>query len=173
MSLQTKISMFLLQSLDGIIAKKQGDSLDWGSFEDKEHFRSKTKQMGIMIMGSNLYKVMPEHAFDKRLTYVLTSNPNVLRKQKNVEFFSGKPAELVELLSRKGFHEAALVGGGLIYGSFLKEKLVDEIWVTIAPKIFVEGVFGYGKEKLDTDLELLEISKLGKGEILARYRVRK
>lgn len=173
MSFQTKISMFLLQSLDGIIAKKQRDNLDWGSFEDKEHFRSKTKQIGTMIMGSNLYKIMPEHAFDKRITYVLTSNPSALRKQKNVEFFSGKPAELVELLSQKGFHEAALVGGGLIYGSFLKANLVDEIWVTIAPKIFVEGIFGYGKEKLDVDLDLLEVSKLGKNEILARYRIKK
>lgn len=171
MPFKTKISMFLLQSLDGVIAKNQTDNLSWGSPEDKEHFRSKTKQIGTMIMGSKLYKVMPEHAFDQRKTFVLTSNPSKFEPKKDIEFFTGSPLELVKKLTDSGINEAALVGGGLIYGSFLKANLVDEIWVTIAPKIFVEGVFGYGKEKLNVNLDLLEISKLGKNEILARYRV--
>lgn len=165
--------MFLLQSLDGIIAKNQTDNLSWGSLEDKEHFRSKTKQIGTMIMGSKLYKVMPEHAFDQRKTFVLTSNPAKFEPKKDIEFFTESPLELVKKLTDSGIKEAALVGGGLIYGSFLKANLVDEIWVTIAPKIFVEGVFGYGKEKLDIDLEIIKTYILGKNEILAHYRIKK
>jgi dihydrofolate reductase len=165
--------MLLLQSLDGIIAKTQGDNLNWGSVEDKEHFRSKTKQIGTMIMGSNLYKVMPEHTFDQRKTFVLTSNPARFEPKKDIEFFSGSPLELVEKLTESGIKEAALVGGGLVYGSFLKANLVDEIWVTIAPKIFADGIFGYGKEKLDINLEIIGTYTLGENEILAHYRIKK
>ncbi len=41
-----------------------------------------------------------------------------------------------KLLYKKGFKHVLVEGGPRLLGSFLKERLIDEIFLTIAPKIF-------------------------------------
>ena len=40
-------------------------------------------------------------------------------------------------------------------------------------KGIVEGVFGYGREKLDINLEIIKTYTLGENEILVHYRIKK
>lgn len=166
-----KTTLIILQSLDGFIARYQDDSLSWGSWEDKEHFRNMTKQIGVMIIGSNTYRKMPESAFDKRFNLVLTSNPNDYEEKENIIFKNFSPKQSLEYLGSLGYKQVAVVGGGKINNSFLHDGLVDEIYVTIGPKIFAGGIPSFGDHQIDKSLELLDYKKITQNELLLHYRV--
>ena len=55
---------------------------------------------------------------------------------------------------------------------FMKENLIDEIHVTIVPRLFGKGLSLFN-ETLDTLLELMDIEKIDQGHILVKYRVKK
>ena len=65
-----------------------------------------------------------------------------------------------------------ILGGPEIATLFLKEYLIDEIWLTIEPKIFGEGGnFAMG-EKLDIELKLLSCTRLNEnGTLVLKYKV--
>jgi dihydrofolate reductase len=171
MANKLKISMILLQSLDGFIAKNQQDKLDWGSKTDKQNFKEKTIEIGTMICGTNTYVHMPDFAFKNRKTYVLTSRPDELIQRENVTLFTGSPIQLVQKILDDGITKVALVGGGHIYNSFLAENLVDEIFITIAPVAFGKGIHGFGENVLANKFKLISMSKMGEDEIYLHYEV--
>ena len=75
-------------------------------------------------------------------------------------------------MSALGYKKILLVGGATINGLFLKQNLVDELFLTIEPKIF-----GYGKNivegnLLNTSLQLISIKKINKfGTLLLKYKI--
>ncbi|WP_232767325.1 dihydrofolate reductase family protein [Geminisphaera colitermitum] len=80
-------------------------------------------------------------------------------------------------LQAEGFRRCALLGGAQVYGAFLAAGLVDEVSVTIEPRIFGCGTpLAAGLEgavlPLDVRLELVRAVPLGRGGALEiRYRV--
>lgn len=166
-----KVTMILLQTLDGFIAKNDDDKLDWGSKTDKLNFKNKTVEIGTMICGSNTYLQMPDFAFKNRKTFVLTSKPQELPERENVVFFTGTVSELSFKLEQDGLINVAVVGGGRVYNSFLANNLVDEIFVTIAPVAFGKGIHGFGENVLSNKFELVSVDKMGENELYLHYRV--
>jgi len=167
-----KLTLVLLQTLDGYIAKDLTDDLSWGSSDDKKFFKEISISKGTMIMGHNTYKSMPSFAFKDRYTLVFTRNPGELVQRDNVDFFEGSPQEALKYLEEKGKTQAVIAGGAEIYSMFLNSKLVDEIYVTIAPLIFGTGIKAY---KLDSqlNLQLIESIKLNNQEVVLHYLVNK
>ena len=56
--------------------------------------------------------------------------------------------------------------------SFLKEQLIDEVWLTIEPKIFGTGGNFVIEEELDIDLKLLSCEKVNEqGTLITKYAV--
>lgn len=161
--------------MDGFIARDSQDNLSWGSKEDKNFFRNKTKEIGTMIMGSTTFDSMPPQAFSGRNSMVFTSNPAKYSDFKinsgNIDFFNGTPIAALESLEKKGVKEAVLIGGGNLIRQFLKENLINEIYVTIAPYLFGKGIQGFGFDGIEKDLELINFENITKNEILLHYKV--
>lgn len=97
-----------------------------------------------------------------------------------IHIVTGPLQKLSQDLLRIGYKNVLIEGGPTLLGSFLKINLIDEIFLTIAPKIFgnknsstltlVEGYL-FPKKAIKT-LSLLSCKKLG-SEIYLRYKVRK
>lgn len=166
-----KVSMILLQSLDGFIARNQNDKLDWGSSKDKQNYKAKTVEIGAIICGTNTYLQVPDFALQNRKVYVLTNRPQELPNKDGVTLFKGSPQELIEKIKSDGITQVAVVGGGHIYNSFLAAELVDEIFITIAPVAFGTGVHGFGQTELNNKFELVSVDKMGDNELYVHYRV--
>jgi 2,5-diamino-6-(ribosylamino)-4(3H)-pyrimidinone 5'-phosphate reductase len=83
--------------------------------------------------------------------------------------------ELLGILRKKGINKILLEGGGITNWYFLKERLVDEIIVTIAPFVLggkeavslVEG-FGFDKISKSLSFKLKKIDKM-KNEVVLQY----
>lgn len=157
-------------TVDGKIARNSHELVRWTSKEDKEFFRAETARMGVMILGNATFETFPG-PLPNRLHIVMTRD---LQGKKNikgvVEFTTKSPNEILEDLGAREVTDVTIAGGSSIYSLYAKEKLLDELWVSVEPKVFGEGVpimSGMG----ELDLELLEERLLNKHSILLKYRV--
>ena len=162
-------------TLDGKIAKHVLHPVDWTSSADKRFFKEQTEKAGVVIVGSHTYQALPK-PLKNRLTLVMTRSPDLYKEREvpNVlEFKNAAPHDILKELSARGFKSAVIGGGAEIYALFLREKLVDELYFTIAPKIFGRGVSIFGNDiELDAPkLKLTEVKRLGDDEVLVKYKV--
>lgn len=169
-----KVTLLMCMTADGKIAKHAAHLANWTSHEDKQFFVAKTKAAGVIIMGLNTFKTFPK-ALPDRLNVVLhlpTDTPPAPPAD-NVEFTSMPPAQLLASLTERGYTEAILGGGSTINGLFLTQGLIDEIYLTVEPKLFGSGLDVFSHADVDIDLELLEVNKLSNQTLQLHYRVKK
>jgi dihydrofolate reductase len=172
-----KTVLIAVVTLDGCITRHDHPGAQgWASPEDQEHFRSATARCDVRVFGSGTY--LPDRdSFLRSMRpgvrkIVLTSDPkrfdaDVVPGQ--LEFTSETPTELVIRLADEGHQRCAVLGGGAIYGAFLRSALVDEIELTIEPLVFGSGTRLAGEEPLEQQFRLLSIGNLNDSSLLAKY----
>ena len=81
---------------------------------------------------------------------------------------------MVQRLSRKGYKKILLLGGSHINTLFLRANLVDELHLTVEPKIFGKGTLLIQEKPFNISLKLITIKKLNvQGTLLLQYKVEK
>jgi dihydrofolate reductase len=162
-------------TLDGKIAQHKRHNVNWTSRLDKQFFRAETKKAGVVVFGANTYKAIGGPMPDS-LNIVMTREPKKFASQQqpnHLEFTSDSPRGILDNLRTRGYTKVIIGGGAVIYSLFLQAGLIDEIYLTIAPKIFGRGINLFKDVKIkDIDLELMEVGRLGKGEILLKYKIK-
>lgn len=168
----------MVSSIDGKITKWDAiqDVSTWTSSEDQSFFMSMLDSHKLIIMGKNTYEAAKNNLKEKfgRMRIVMTSHPQEYASESNsgISFTSESPKVLVSRLEKEGHAEALLLGGGRINASFFKEGLVNELYLTIEPKIFGKGKMLVGDEELDINLKLVEIKQLNNaGTLLLHYSI--
>ena len=173
-----KTILYMAQSLNGYIAKDNGD-MAWIGKADKEKFMADTKAAGNIVMGRNTYEAMAADGsfpLPDRLNVVMTRELKESNGQ-HVLFTDKSPAEILDLLKDQKFEQAMIVGGGKIAKSFLEQGLIAEIFVTIEPVILGRGVEFVERGEfveegdLESKLKLLEIIRLSEDELQLHYRI--
>jgi dihydrofolate reductase len=163
-----KIILMMAMTADGKIAKSSDHFPDWTSREDKKMFAGVTKKHGMVIFGESTFKTFPK-PLPGRLNVVFTLEKNP-PEMENVKWVSGAPEKVLAELERVGYKSAVLGGGTNLNSQFLKKGLIDEIWLTIEPKIFGDGLGVFG-ESFDQDLKLIGIEKLNENSLFVKYEV--
>lgn len=153
---------------DGFIGRDASHLADWTGGADKKLFVRVTKEAGIIVMGSRTFATIGR-ALPNRRNIVYTSRPEKITAE-GVETTSEPPAELIKRLKTEGATGLAICGGASIYNLFMAAGVVDDLYLTIAPKLFGTGVPLFG-ETLDTNLQLLETERLDDNTVLLHYRV--
>ena len=154
------VVLFIASTLDGYIATKD-ESLEWlFSVEGKgdNGFSEFYDTVDTVIMGKRTYdwimnQDLKEFPYVNKDCYVFTRS--VVEDTENVKFVSGNlPALIDELKSQEG-KNIWLVGGGELLQTFLEEKLVDELIVTVAPAVLGKGIplFREGDYQLNLSLK--------------------
>ncbi len=155
---------------DGKIAKSSDHFPDWTSKEDKKMFMSVTKEAGVVIMGDKTFFTFPKPLPD-RLNVVFTLEKNPVETE-NVKWVSGEPEKVIAELEKMG-HKSAILGGGTYMNSqFLERKLIDEIWLTVEPKIFGDGLGLFGGD-FNAELKLIGVEKINDDSVVLKYKVLK
>lgn len=173
-----KVTMVMLASVDGKTTQGNNSNIYiWSSKEDQKHFFSLIKKNNLIIMGRATYDAsQPVIKIEKgKLRIVLTRRPEKYLNQTikdQLEFSDQSPEKLVRRLSLLGYKKMLLVGGSIVNGLFLKQNLVDELYLTIEPKIFGDGKNIIEGQLLNKSLQLISIKKLNNvGTLLLKYRV--
>jgi len=171
-----KTTVYVGTSLDGFIARKDGD-IDWlVKYQNKEvhdSYNEFINRIDAMVIGRGTFeKVLsfPEWPYEKKVFVLSTSLkqiPGTLNEKATL--VAMKPAELLNYLSDKGFSNIYIDGGKVIQ-SFLREDLIDELIITKVPELIGTGIplFGY----LDNDLrfEHIKTNIYSDGLVKSQYK---
>jgi len=157
-----KTTVYVGTSLDGFIARKDGD-IDWlVKYQNKEvhdSYNEFISRIDAMVIGRGTYeKVLsfPVWPYEKKVFVLSTSLkqiPGTLNEK--VTLVAMKPAALLNYLSDKGFSNI-YVDGGKVIQSFLNEDLIDEMIITKVPELIGTGIPLF--DHLDKDLRFEHIS---------------
>src|SRR6185437_4131444 len=146
---ERRITLHVVSSLDGYIAKKDND-ISWmdaksvyegGVSISHEEIVAFLKTIDCYVMGSKTY----EHALELGWPYgdtpvVVVSTRQLSSTKKTVEFYSGDLRTIVDEKLAPRYRNIWLVGGAMLCQRFLELGLVDEIKLTIAPVLLGDGL---------------------------------
>ena len=162
-------------SANGYIAKPDGNS-EWTCQEDLEGFYEQSKKAGNIIMGKNTHRYVVKQGFFPfpDALNVVVSHETIQNVWGDKVLFTGvAPKEVLEMLKERGFETAFLAGGGQLNASFMKEGLVDEIYLDVEPLVFGKGIKLFADTDFEFELELLGFKKLNSDTIQLHYKVKK
>ncbi len=147
----------------------------WSSLEDQHYFKEIWDASSLTVMGSSTFDAEPIKPNPTQHLIIMTRNPVKYKDYEVVgqlEFSNQSPAQLVNHYEKEGLKQMLIVGGPHLATSFFKAQLIDELWLTIEPKIFGTGGNFVINENLDVDLQLLSFEKVNaRGTLIAKYSV--
>lgn len=168
----------MVLSVDGKSTKWDMPDQSWASEEDKLHLIKLISENNLILMGGKTYETAKSHLKPKegKLRIVLTRDPQKFSGEEipgQLEFKNHPIKELVRELGEK-YESMLLLSGEGLNKEFLEAGLIDEIMLTIEPKIFGSGHRMLSDSKIDLNLKLLKYEKLNEqGTILLHYAVLK
>ena len=171
-----KVILVFVSTLDGKITE-WGDShvRTWTSKEDQEYYKQIWKDAQLIVMGSNTYMAEKFSPSPHHLLLVMTKHPSKYKQYEvpgQIKFTDNDPKEFVEQFQKEGFKTMILVGGPHVATSFFENQLIDELWLTIEPKIFGTGGNFVVEQKLDIDLKMISYEKVNdEGTLITKYAV--
>jgi dihydrofolate reductase len=180
-----KISVYIATSLDGFIARNDGN-IEWlhnsghGEIENEEDFGYKAFMSSVdaLVMGRNTYeKVLSfngEWSYGKKPVYVLTNRGIEIPDEisNTITSLAGSPKEVVQKLKEVG-HNYIYLDGGLTIQKFLEAGLVNELTITKIPILIGSGIPLFGLLSKDVKLKHIETRSFNNGFVQSRYEVMK
>lgn len=165
---------YVAASIDGKITKGNHSGSDWTSKEDWNFFQKSLSKFDAVIVGHNTYK-LAEVRLKKRNTIVLTSKADKINSFGSVVFFNPEKNNLKNFLRAKNYKKVAVLGGSRVYDFCLRNKMLDELFVTIEPYVFTAGIPMFAGDNFFKYNFILEsVKKLNKrGAILLKYRIKR
>ena len=171
----TEISYYAAISLDGFIAKPDGD-VDWLNkyLETGEDygFTSFNASIQAIVMGRGTYEKSLEFdpwpsgdtpcwVFSSQLTESQISS---------VRFTRSTPEEVLDEMSNANIERAWLMGGGKLAASFLAAGLIHEYDLAIMPELLGEGIPLLQPVNSQAELELVDSKVHPSGVVQLKYR---
>ncbi len=170
-----KVILYMGITPNGYIAKPDGDS-EWTSEEDLKGFYEQSKKAGNIIMGKNTFNYVVKQEmfpFPDALNVVVSHEAIENTWGEKVLILNKSPKEVLVVLKEKGFQSAFLAGGGQLNASFMKEGLVDEMYLDVEPLIFGQGIKLFADNDFELELELLDVKKMNSNTVQLHYKVLK
>ncbi|WP_103864425.1 dihydrofolate reductase family protein [Aquimarina sp. I32.4] len=173
-----KIKLYIAMSLNGKIAKKDGDvhwlesipnpdKIDYG-------YQDFYKTIDTTIQGRNTYDQIMSWGIDfpysDKKNYVFTRQKG-LENTQDVEFVSEYHIDFVNQLKQQQGKDIWLIGGGQINTILFNAKMIDEIRIFVMPVVIPDGISLFESIPVESQLQLLESKKYTTGVVELRYAI--
>jgi dihydrofolate reductase len=177
-----KVTIHMVSSLDGIIAKKD-NSVAW--FDTPDHYEKGVagqdateflKTIDCYVMGARTY----EHALELSKSYgwaygdtptiVLTHRSLPIERQ-HIEIYSGDLEKLVRERLKPNYKNVWVVGGAMLVKDFIRLKLADEIRLSVIPIILGDGTPFFDHIGQEQALHLEDVTAYKSGIVELCYAI--
>ncbi|MBN8692362.1 MAG: dihydrofolate reductase [Bacteroidetes bacterium] len=174
MSSQRKVILYIAMSLDGYIAKPNDDLsfLDIVQKEGEDYgYFDFIKSVDTVIIGRKTYdwvmKQVTEFPHADKPTYIITrhSKPS----EGNLHYYNGSLKELITKLKSEKGKTIFCDGGSQVVNALLKEKLIDEMIISIIPVMVGNGTRLFENERPEQELHLVSSKSFEKGLVQLHY----
>lgn len=175
-----KASVYIATSLDGFIAREDGD-LDWlegageGSSDTDYGYQEFMDSVDVLLIGRGTFEKVLSFggwAYGDKWVVVLSNSLTELPPHlpDSVELLALEPRELVAHLASRGARHL-YVDGGVTIQRFLNAGLLDELIITRIPVLIGSGIPLFGPVEQDVSLKHLETQAFPNGFVQSRYQV--
>lgn len=179
---ELNITIHMVSSVDGIIAKTD-NSISWFNTSDKydkgvdgqdpEEF---LETIDCYVMGSKTY----EHAIELSKSYgwaygdkptIVLTNRNLQTDRPNIKFYAGDLNKLVNERLKPTYKNVWVVGGAKLAKDIIRQKLANEIRISILPIILGEGLLFFNHIGQEQALHLKDTKAYKNGMIELCYEI--
>ncbi len=177
----SKTILYIAISLDGFIAKPDGN-LDWlnsvpnpdiGDYGYAELLNS----IGTTIMGRKTYDIVMDMGVEWPYvgldSYIVTTNKNYEIKTPDTYLLTGDIKDFVTQLKEKSPKDIWLIGGGHLNTYFINNNLLDQMIISIVPKIIGEGIPLFAHKPAETNWKLIKTETFNTGLVNLTYEKEK
>jgi dihydrofolate reductase len=151
-----KIILFIASSLDGYIARENGD-VDWLPESAVSGYDDFYKSVDTVILGKKTYAqvlTFGDYPYKDKKSFVITRNNNC-ENEDNIKFVNDVEKLVKNIRSSTGAN-VWLVGGAEIISAFMNFKFVDELVLSIIPVVLGSGIPLFKNIQKDAKLELIK-----------------
>jgi dihydrofolate reductase len=176
-----KCSVYIATSVDGFIAKPNGD-IEWLHRSEYSEavleglsYDDFISTVDALVMGRNTFeKVLSFGSWPYEGTPVIVLSSRELDIPQHlkgvVRAKSGSPTELVSMLESEGRQHLYIDGGATIQ-RFLQARLIHEITITRIPVLLGAGIPLFGSLGIEVPLRLVAATSSDNGFVQVRYEV--
>ena len=170
-----KLSVFVGTSLDGFIARRNGDFDFLPAGGGESHgYDEFIASVDTIVMGRNTFETvlkMESWPYEGKRVVVLSNRPLDLSTIRGgmVEQMAGNPAEISKLAAT-GAHQV-YVDGGITIQEFLRAGLVQQLTITRVPVLIGDGISLFGTLPYDIRLRHLGTRQYPSGLVTSEYQV--
>ena len=170
------VSVFVGTSLDGFIARRNGDHdflpTDGGEPHGYEEFIS---SIDAIVIGRKTFETvltLQSWPYGDKRVVVLSSRPVDLSTASGgvIEQMAGPPDQIVAQLAASGAHHLYVDGGITIQG-FLRAGLVQRLIITRVPVLIGDGIPLFGAIPRDIRLHHVATRQYASGLVSSEYHV--
>jgi len=179
-----KVTIHMVSSLDGFIAKKD-NSVSWFETPDfyekgigEQNTEEFFKSVDCYIMGARTY----EHALELSKNYgwpygdiptIVTSHRTLPIERDNIKMYSGDLLRLVDEHLKPNYKNVWVVGGAALTKDFIRLNLADEIRMAILPIMLGDGKLFFDQVGQEHPLHLKDVTAFETGMVELHYEIRK
>lgn len=169
-----KIILFIAMSLDGFIAKENGDISFLNKVErpnENYFYFDFLKTVDTVIMGRKTYDKVKgfgiEFPHKDRKCYVISRN--LKGKNEDIEYFNGNIEDLIYKLKTNNGKNIFIDGGAEIVNLLIKRNLIDKYVISIIPTILGEGVRLFSSDNKEVNLKMIKTYHFQSGLVQIWY----
>ena len=166
-----KIILYIASSLDGFIARKNGE-IDW-LFSDADYgYKKFYASIDTVLVGNKTYRQslgFEEAPFKGKQVFVFTHKPG--KPAPGVQFVTNSVGLVKKLKNAQGKH-IWLCGGSQIISVLLNSGLCDEIILSIHPIILGSGIPLFDVQK-EINLKFVKSKSFPSGLVQLHYLAKK
>lgn len=170
------VSIFIGTSLDGFIARPNGDLdfLPTGGGEP-HGYTEFMASVDALVIGRKTFETVlafPVWPYGQKRVVVLSSRPVDLSAVRGgvVEQMAGPPVEIVSKLAASGAHHL-YVDGGITIQRFLRAGVIQRLIITRVPVLIGEGIPLFGTLPRDLRLRHVATQHYPSGLVKSEYHV--
>ncbi|MBP6744042.1 dihydrofolate reductase [bacterium] len=167
-----RVVLYVANSLDGYIAREDG-SVDW-LFDPYAHgYEFFYEDVDTVIMGRKTYDQAlsfeeAPYSSKRAIIFSRTAKPSPYA---GLEYTTEPPQDVVRKLKEEDGGMIWLVGGREISELLIANELVDELIVSIHPKILISGIPLVASKDCAVDLKLVTYEVFKSGLVQLRYEI--
>ncbi|QEE15257.1 dihydrofolate reductase family protein [Promethearchaeum syntrophicum] len=140
-----KIVLYIASSLDGYIARKNGE-VDWlddfNNTGDDYGYSKFYESIDVTLMGNKTYKTtlsFGKFPYKDKINYVFTKQ-NKLPQAEYVEFINKNIVSFTKGLKTQKGKDIWLIGGAQINELFFNNEIIDELILSVMPVTISKGI---------------------------------
>ncbi|WPR71216.1 dihydrofolate reductase family protein [Flavobacterium sp. NG2] len=172
-----KLILYIACSLDGYIAKPNDDLSFLNSVQKEGEdygYSSFISTIDTVIIGRKTYDWVINQGIEfphaDKESYIITRTTK--EKEGNLTFYNGNLPDLVKKLKSKNGKNIFCDGGAEIVHELLKEKLLDEIIISIIPILVGDGIRLFKSDRPEQELTLLSSKNYDSGLVQLHYKIK-